>query len=371
MDMNDDERGMLAESAARYLDNEYGFEARMRALAAPGEGLAQRWAAWAGMGWLGVGLPEAVGGLGGAREQLVLAEAFGRALCVEPWLANCGLAAPLLQALGGAQSEGLLAALAAGETRYAVAAWERAGRYDARYIETQARPDGEGWRLDGRKTLVLGAGAADIVLVAARTAGASDATDGIAVFAMPREQPGLACMALPTYDGRDTADLVLADVRLPREALLGTQDNGAAALARAVDHATVMLCGEAVGAMALAYEATLAYARERRQFGRALTANQVVRHRLVDMYVALEQSRAITEAAAARLDDVPAERARAVSLAKAFISPAGRRIGEEAVQLHGAIGMTDEYVVGHAYKRLAATANLFGDEAWHLERLAA
>jgi butyryl-CoA dehydrogenase len=406
----DDERAMLREAAARYVERDYPFEARRAALAAPDGFSRERWRAFADMGWLALGLPEDCGGLGDAADAAIVAQALGRANAVEPWLAHVGLVAPLLAALrasgaargagapGTADSPGgpgttvaaahaaatdaaatdaddacttLLAALAAGERLLALAAWEPQGRHDALAVATRARRDGDGWRLDGVKTLVLGGGSADVLLVAARIdAGAGDAPGPLAVFAVPADAPGLARRAYPTYDGRQTADLRLDAVRVPAAARLGGTADASPALEAAIDHATALGCVEAVGTMRFALATTKDYLQQRRQFGRPLTANQVLRHRLVDLHVAIEQADAIAAAAVARLGDAPAARRRAVALAKAFVSPAARRCGEECVQLHGAIGMTDETAIGQAARRLVGFANLLGDEAWHLERLA-
>jgi butyryl-CoA dehydrogenase len=372
------ERAMLRDAAARYVERDCTFEARRAALALPEGFSRERWRAFAEMGWLALGLPEDCGGLGDAGDAEVVAHALGRALAVEPWLANVGLAAPLLAGLrrgaeGAADADrcaGLLESLAQGERLLAVAAWEPQGRHDVFDIETRARRDGEGWLLDGVKTLVLGGGAADVLLVAARESGTSREAGGIGVFEVPADAPGLTRRAWPTYDGRQTADLRLDAVRLPAAARLGAPGDAWPTLERAVDTATALACAEAVGAMQAVLETTRAYLQQRRQFGRPLAANQVLRHRLVDLYADIEQARAISGAAVMQLDAAPAVRRRAVSLAKAFVSPAARRCGEEGIQLHGAIGMTDEVLIGHLAKRLVGFANLLGDEAWHLERLA-
>jgi len=370
MSQTDDDLSLFQDSVARYLAKDYDFAERTRVLAAWDEA-PMHWGAFAELGWLGVGMPETVGGYGGPLDQLALAEQLGGALVAEPWLPNAALCAPLLLALDGEGQAARLRAFVAGDERLALAAWEPGARYDACHVGTLAERQSSGkWRLKGEKTLVLGGGQADTMLILARTSGETQDTGGLTLFAVPRQAQGVSMRALPTYDGRTTAQVGMASVLVDDAARIGPIGGAWPAVERAIDHATVMLCGEAVGAMAQALALTQAYLRERRQFGRAITDNQVVRHRLVDMFVAIEQARAITEAATARLDDAPAVRRRAVSLAKAFVSPAGRRVGEDAVQLHGAIGMTDEYRVGHCYKRLSAAANLFGDTAWHLARLA-
>jgi butyryl-CoA dehydrogenase len=375
---DDDTRAMLREAAARYVERELGFEARRAARSAPDGFSRERWRAFADMGWLALGLPEDCGGLGTAADAAVVAHALGRAIVLEPWLAHVGLAAPLLAALratGGADDADrcgtLLRGLATGERLPALAAWEPQGRHDAFDVETRATRDGDGWRLDGTKTLVLGGGAADTLLVVARTDGGPREPRGLAVFEVAPDAPGLARRALPTYDGRQAADLRLDGVRVGAAARLGGATDAWPAIERAIDHATALACVEAAGTMHALLETTRAYLQQRRQFGRPLASNQVLRHRLVDLHVDVEQARAIAEAAVDRLDDAPAARRRAVSLAKAFVSPAARRCGEDGIQLHGAIGMTDEVEVAHLAKRLVGFANLLGDEAWHLERLGA
>ncbi|MCY1288463.1 Caffeyl-CoA reductase-Etf complex subunit CarC [compost metagenome] len=368
-----DDRRMLQESVRRYVERDYGFAQRGAALAEPGGFSRRHWQAFAEFGWLAVGLPEACGGLGDASDQALLAEELGRAQPAEPWLANAALCAPLLAACGDPAHAATAAAMAEGRTLLALAAWEPQGRYDAFDVGTTARQfdNANGhWTLDGRKTLVLAGGSADVLLVLARTSGARRDCSGLTLFAVPAATRGIHIEALPSYDGRQTATVTLRRVSVPDRARIGAVDGAWPLVEAAIDHATTMACAEAVGTMARAFELTRGYVTTREQFGRLLSANQVIRHRLVDLYVSVEQARAVTEAAAAALHgDAPARR-RAVSLAKAFVSVAGRALGEDVVQLHGAVGMTDEMEIGHCYKRLAALANLFGDADWHYERLA-
>nr|MBF0685654.1 acyl-CoA dehydrogenase family protein [Pseudomonas sp.] len=367
--MLDDDLRMLQDSAMRYLERSYSFEQRTHILARPEGFDPVRWKEMADLGWLALGLPESVGGFGNAASQVVLAEALGQALVVEPWLVNNALCAPLLAGQSDAAHVELASAVTAGSTRLALAAWEIQGRYDAFDVKTQARPVEDGWQISGSKTLVLGGGAADILLVLARTQGAQRDLSGLTLFAVPVQTAGVSIAALPTYDGMQTARVTFDRVPVPGHAVVGMPGDAWFAVEHAIDRATTMACGIAVGAMAKALDMTQTYLRERVQFGKRITDNQVIRHRLVDMLVAIEQSRAITQAAADRLDDDAPARKRAVSLAKAFVSSSGRKVGEESVQLHGAVGMTDEYAVGHYYKCLAASANLFGDAHWHHERL--
>ncbi|MFO1199616.1 MAG: acyl-CoA dehydrogenase [Burkholderiaceae bacterium] len=369
----DDEQRMLLDAARKWAERRYGFEQRQAALASTDGFSREHWREMAEMGWLGLGLPEACGGYGGALEAALVAEQLGGALSAEPWLANTGLAGPLLAALhaqGATAAAPLLSALAAGESMLALAAFERQGRHDAFDVATRALPGADGSLLiDGRKTLVLGGGAARTLLVLAREHGDARATDGLSLFAVPADAPGVHVRALPTYDGRQTADVALRGVRVPPAARLGAAGGAWSAVEAALDHATAMLCAECVGAMDRLIDMTREYVLARKQFGRTIASNQVIQHRLVDLWVAAQQARALTAAAVDALADTAPRRARAVSLAKAFVCAQGRAVGEDGVQLHGAIGMTDEYAVGHYYKRLAAAANLFGDEPWHLARL--
>ncbi|MBP0619050.1 acyl-CoA dehydrogenase family protein [Cupriavidus sp. LEh25] len=364
---------MLQDSVRRYVERDYGFAQRGAALAEPGGFSRRHWQAFAEFGWLALGLPQACGGLGDASDQALLAEELGRAQPAEPWLANAALCAPLLAACGDPAHVATAMAMVEGRTLLAMAAWEPQGRHDAFDIATTARQHDDAtvrWTLDGRKTLVLAGGNADVLLVLARTSGARRDCDGLTLFAVPAATRGIHIESLPTYDGRQTANVTLRRVSVPDSARIGVVDGAWPLVEAAIDHATTMACAEAVGTMDRAFELTRDYVTTREQFGRPLSANQVIRHRLVDLYVSVGQARAITEAAAAALHgDVPARR-RAVSLAKAFVSVAGRALGEDVVQLHGAVGMTDEMEIGHCYKRLAALANLFGDADWHYERLA-
>ncbi|MGO4152106.1 acyl-CoA dehydrogenase family protein [Cupriavidus sp. YAF13] len=344
-----EERRMMQESVRRYVERSYGFAQRSAALAEPAGLAAQHWSDFAGFGWLALGLPEACGGFGSALDQAALAEELGRALVAEPWLANAALCGPLLVQDADEVQCGHVAAMAEGRLKLALAAREIQGRYDAFDITATAQPEAQGWLLDGRKTLVLAGGAADLFLVLARTAGKRRDRHGLSLFAVPANTAGLSVDALPTYDGRQTAALTLRGVVVPAPALIGARDTAWPRVEAAIDHATTMACAESVGTMARAFALTRDYLATREQFGRAITANQVIRHRLVDLFVSIEQARAITESAAARLQDAPRERMRVVSHAKAFVSAAGRKLGEEAVQLHGAVGMTDEMEIGRVW----------------------
>lgn len=367
----EEQRQQLRDSVRRYAERDYPFDARTEAFRSPSGFSETQWQRFAELGWLGIGLPEELGGFGDVADQLVIAEELGRALVIEPWLANCALAGPLLAECGDVAQRGLVADLIAGRTRLALAAWERQGRFDAFDVSTRAHTEGGVTRLHGRKTLALGAGSASHLLVLARESGEARDTDGLSLFRVAVDGPGVTVRATPTYDGRHTADVTLHEVALGPTDRIGEPGRAWPAVARAIDRATLMLCAEAVGAMDRCLSLTRDYLRTRKQFGKLIIDNQVIKHRLVDLFVAIGQARAITERAAQVFDDEDAARERAVSLAKAFVGPAGRRVGEDAVQLHGAIGMTDDLEIGQCYKRLAAAANLLGDAHWHGTRILA
>lgn len=357
----------LLDSATQTLARAYPFEARQRAWQGATGFDTDHWRLFAELGWLGLGLPESQGGFGGLPEQAALAECLGRALVVEPWLAHAGLAAPLLAEGGG--HAGLLAQGLQGQALLALAAFERQGRYDAFDVQATAQHSGDGWRLDGHKCGVLGGGPASHWLVLARSAGSPRDRDGLSLFVVPRDTPGATLLAQRSYDARHTGELQLHGVLRPEAALVGPPHQAGPLVERAIDRATVLLCAECVGAMALVLDLCRDYLAQRRQFGQPILSNQVVRHRLVDLFVALSQSRAVTEAAAQAFEADDAARRRAVSIAKAFVGPAARAVGKDAVQLHGAIGMSDELAVGQACKRLSAAEQWFGDAEWHGRRL--
>ncbi len=362
---------MLADSARKYVERGYGSAVRSASLAHAHGCMPERWAEFAEMGWLALPLPEADGGLGGSlADMCVLAQEMGRALVVEPWLASGVLAATLLANAGTAEQRSTwLPALAAGEKRIAFAAWEPGSRFDATQVSTHAEAVANGYRLSGVKELALGAGGADALIVCALVK-AADGNMQFALFLIEAGTPGLVVQAYAMIDGRQAAQVSLGNLVVPTSARLAAEVDVAAAIAHAIDTAVVVQCAETTGAMARGLEITLDYLKTRKQFGKVLAANQVLQHRLVDLHVAVEETRALVRAAALVSGSSAAERSHYTAAAKAFACQAARTAWEEAVQLHGAIGMTDEYVIGAYVKHLAASHALFGDAERHLERLA-
>jgi alkylation response protein AidB-like acyl-CoA dehydrogenase len=364
-----DEQTMLADSVSRWLGADYDF-ARRRRLAAGEESSDNSWRQLADLGLLGLNVPEEKGGLGGsAVDALIVMQSMGRALSVEPYLSTAVISAPLLARVGTrAQCDALLPAIVAGDCRVVVATFEPAARFDLDHIETRATRRGNAFVLNGRKSVVIGADSAQHLIVAARTAGEVRDMRGVSLFIVPVEAPGLKIRKTPTIDGLRAAEVLLENVELGPEALLGVQNEGYDELERSIDRGIAGLCAEAVGVMERLLEMTAEHLRTRRQFGQPIGHFQALQHRAADMAIATEQARATALLAAARIDAVDRrERRRAISAAKVMAGESGRYVGEQAVQLHGGMGMTDELPVGWYFKRLVAIDLTYGDVGHHLE----
>jgi pimeloyl-CoA dehydrogenase small subunit len=369
-DLSDDQR-LLRDSVDRLIADRYGFEQRRLYARAP-EGWSRAiWAQFAALGLLGLPFDEAAGGFGGGPvETMLVMEAFGRGLVLEPFLPVVLLGGGLVRRAGTeAQRADILPRIAAGALLLAFAQGERGSRYDLADVSTSARLQGGGWVVDGAKSLVLHGDAADLLVVTARSAGARRAREGIGLFLVEAAAPGVTRHGYSTQDGLRAADIAFAAApAVP----LGDPGGGLAAVELVVDEAIAAICAEAVGLMQEMHAITVEYLKTRRQFGRPIGAFQALQHRSVDMLVALEQARSMAMFAAmmASGDDAGA-RAGAVSAAKVQIGWSGRQIGQEATQLHGGIGMTMEYKLGHYFKRMAMIEKLFGDTSHHLSRVAA
>ena len=367
-DLSDDQR-LLKDSVDRLIAEQYGFEQRKKYLAEPTGHSPRVWDQIAELGLLGLPFPETLGGFGGGPvETLIVMEAFGRGLVLEPYFATVILGGGLLRhAADDALRGALIPQVAAGKMKLAFAHVERHSRYDLNDVATTARREGSGWTLNGAKSVVLHGDAADKLFVTARIAGDQRDRDGIGLFLVDAKTPGLSRRGYPTQDGLRAAEVTMANVRA--EACLS--ENALPAIDCAIDEAIAALCAEAVGVMQAMHDSTLEYLKTRQQFGRAIGQFQVLQHRSVDMLVALEGARsmALYAAVMAAEGDVT-ERRRAISAAKVQIGRSGRHIGQEAIQLHGGIGVTMEYSVGHHFKRMTVIDQLYGDADAHLQALA-
>ena len=370
-----EEQRLLKESAERFIERDYPFDTR-RQLVATEEGFSRdNWRQFAELGWLGLAMPEAHGGLGGSLvDTAVLMEALGRGLVVEPFLSSVLLAGGLLRHGGTAdQQAALIPSLIDGTTLFAFAFTERQSRYNLADVETTARADGDGYVLDGAKGVVMHGASADKLIVSARLSGETRDTAGISLFLVDGDAKGVSRRGYPTVDGLHGAEVTLDGVAVGGGDLLGSVGAAFPLIERVIDEASVATCAEAVGVMAVLVDATVEYLKSREQFGTPIGSFQVLQHRAVDMFNALELSRALVYRAAETIaaSDDATNRARAASATKVQIGRAGKLIGQQAIQLHGGMGMTDELFVSHYFKRLTMIGTLFGDADYHLKRYAA
>ena len=368
-DLNDDQR-MLKDSVDRLIADRYGFEQRRGFMAEPCGWSRAMWAQFAELGLLGLPFSEAQGGFGGGPvETMIVAETFGRALVVEPYLATVVLGGGLVRrAASPALQAELLPQIAAGELLLAFAHLERHSRYALNDVTTIARAEGGRFRLEGEKGVVLHGDTADKLLVTARVSGGTRDHDGIGLFLVDAKSEGVSVRGYATQDGLRAAEVSLAGAT---GVALGDPGGALPVVERVVDEAIAYVTAEAVGVMVAMHAATIDYMKQRKQFGRAIGEFQALQHRAVDMYVLLEQARSMAlYATMMAADDDPAERHKAVAAAKVQIGRSGKKIGQEAVQLHGGIGMTMEYSVGHYFKRMTMIDILFGDADTHLAALA-
>jgi alkylation response protein AidB-like acyl-CoA dehydrogenase len=368
-----EEQRQLADSLAKFLAGQYDFEKR-KAIVNSASGVSDAvWAAFAEMGLTALALPEADGGFGGGAMDLMAAmEACGEALVVEPLLDNVGLGARLVAMAGSAaQREALLPGFIEGSLKLAFAGLEPGRRYELAPETTAARRTAEGWVLDGAKCVVVGAPSAHRLVVSARSG--TDPSAGACLFVVDPKLPGVTLNPSRTVDGLRVADVHFDKVNLGADTLLGPPGGALPFIEEATDFATALLCAEAIGAMQYANDATLEYLKTRKQFGAPIGANQVLQHRIVEMVIVTEQARSLAILAASKVDTCTdaKERMRAVSAAKVKIADAARQVSQEAVQLHGGMGMTEELKISHTFRRLTMIAQRFGDADHHLERYAA
>ena len=368
-----EEQGQLHDAIERYLGEQYAFD-RYKSIKNSAAGWDRSvWRGLAELGVLGITVPAAQGGLGfGPLETLAMMGDCGRSLLLEPLLSSAVIATAALRAFGGdAPAAEMLSGMAAGEKIAVLAHFESGARFDSRWVSTRARRSGGSYRLDGHKAVVMHAAAADTLLVSARTSGEAGDAAGVSLFMVPGTAAAWCWMQYPTIDGQRAADVYLQGVEVAAGSRLGPEDAALAPIESALDIGLAALCAEAVGVMQALVGATVEYVRTRQQFGQPIGRFQVLQHRIADMVVHLEQARSMSYLAALRctVEDV-GERRGALSAAKAVIGQAGRFIGQQAVQLHGGMGMTDELIVSHWFKRLTAAQLMFGDSDEHLQRFA-
>jgi alkylation response protein AidB-like acyl-CoA dehydrogenase len=365
-----EERRMLADSLRRLITEQYGFEERKHLLqSAPGMS-RDMWSQLAEMGVIGALFREEDGGYGGGGFDIaVVFEEIGRGLLLEPLLGSAILVGEAIAAAGTPAQKAMLEQIIAGHTLAALAHEEADSHYAPTHVAARATQEADGgWRLQGHKAVVVQAEAADVFLVSARTSGQTTDAQGISLFLIPANTAGLQLQGSDTIDGGRVADLLLQDVRLPAEAVLGSVGQGDALLERILGRGVLALCAEALGAMEVAKEATLDYLRTRKQFGLPIGSFQALQHRMADLLLEVEQARSAVINAAAALEADRLTRERALSAAKFSIGRIGTLVAEESIQLHGGIGMTWELPLSHYAKRLVMIDHQLGDEDYHLQR---
>ncbi|AVH21735.1 acyl-CoA dehydrogenase family protein [Nocardia cyriacigeorgica] len=371
-----DEQQLLRDSVAGFLTARYELEKSRSAAKSVAGWQPEIWRGFAEeLGILGATLAERVDGMGGGpTELMVIAEELGHALVVEPFVDTVVVGGGLLSRVGGERADAVLRDIVAGSARIAFAALEPSAGESAHDISLTARRDGDEWVLDGSKIVVTSAPLATHLIISARTSGERRDRDGVSLFLTEFDASapsvGLEVHSYRTIDDRQAADLTFTGFRLPATALLGAEGEATANIEATLEEAIAAVAAESVGLMRKVVADTVEYSKQRQQFGQPIGQFQVLQHRMVDMYMELEQATAAAYLAAFALSSSPSERARAISATKVTIARAARFIGQQSVQLHGAMGMTEELAIGHYFKRLTAIENEFGSSAYHLNRYA-
>ncbi|TMJ50548.1 MAG: pimeloyl-CoA dehydrogenase small subunit [Alphaproteobacteria bacterium] len=370
-DLSEEQR-LLKESVDGLLSDAYDFDARKKYMAEKGGWSQAIWSKLAEQGLLGLPFAEADGGFGaGAVETMIVMEALGKALLLEPYLPTVVIAGGFLRHGGSAEQKAAhIPAIIDGSKSFAFAQLEKNSRYDLNDVVTSAKKKGAGWVLDGEKFVVINGENADTLLVTARTKGGQRDKNGIGVFLVPSNAKGVARKSYPTQDGLHAADIAFTGVEVGADAAIGDPENALPLIERVVDEARTAMCAEAVGAMDESLKTTVEYLKTRKQFGVPIGSFQTLQHRAADMFVAVEQARSMSMFATMASDfDDARERATAVAAAKVQIGKSAKFVGQQAIQLHGGIGMTQEAKIGHYFKRLTIIENTLGDTDYHLRRV--
>jgi alkylation response protein AidB-like acyl-CoA dehydrogenase len=373
MDFNlSDEQRQLKDSVERFVRDQYAFDKWRKTVTTEAGFREENWQQIAELGWLGVAVPEEFGGLGGnAVDIAVIMEGLGQGLVVEPYFSTAVLGGGLIaNGASDAQKKALLAPLVEGKLKLAFAFAEHQARFNLSDVAVAAKKNGAGYVISGQKCVVFDAAAADQLIISARTAGGSAEAKGISLFLVDKKAKGLTVKGYRTLDHRRAADVSFDQVAVGADALIGKPDEALPLIESVADHAISALAAEAVGCMQVLCDTTNEYLKTRKQFGRPIGQFQVLQHRMVDMWIALEQARSVNYMLAVKVSEPPRERAKAAAATKTTIGQSGRFVGQQAVQLHGGMGMSDELNVGHYMKRLMMIDLLFGNADHHRKRFA-
>ena len=371
MDFNfTEEQSMVRDTVASFLQDKYDFETRRKIVNSETGWRQDYWKAFAEeLGILGASFSEELGGLGGgAIDNMIIMEEFGKALVIEPYLGTVVIGGGFMKHSGYAGATSVIEGIVAGTTTIAFAYAEPQGRYTWQDLKTTAKKDGSGYVLNGHKAVVVGAPFATHLVVTARTGGAQRDTGGVSVFLVDKSLPGIVTRDYPTVDGNRASEVYFENVSIPADALIGEEGGGLPLVNKVLDEATAAVGAEAVGVLRKLHEGTLDYAKQRKQFGTAISNFQVLQHRMVDMFIEVEQAVSMTYMATIKLSESDDERAKAVSAAKVRIGRACKFVGQNAIQIHGGMGMTDELAIGHYFKRASIIEGLFGSVDHHLKR---
>jgi alkylation response protein AidB-like acyl-CoA dehydrogenase len=367
-----EEQLALQDTLQRFISRDYDFERRRALTRTPLGYSPQAWSQYAELGLLGLPFPEEYGGLSGTGVDVMLVmESVGQGLLLEPYWSSVVLCGGLIRdAASPAIKQEILPQIGEGKAKLAFACYEARARYNLAHVESRAAGAGGSWRLSGKKSVVLDAPSADFLLVSARTAGAGTDAEGVSLFLVRKDAPGVGVRSYATQWGGRAADVEFKDVVVGEDALIGPAGQALDVIERAVDVGIAALCAEALGIMVALNHATLNYTKTRKQFGLPIGSFQALQHRMADMFIATEQTRSMAIIAAVNATSKDAlERRRAISGAKAYVGQASRFVGQQAVQLHGAMGVVDDVVVSHYFKRLTMIDMTFGDADYHLGRV--
>jgi alkylation response protein AidB-like acyl-CoA dehydrogenase len=371
MDFNfTEEQTLLENMVTSFVRDNYTWEAR-EAIVKTEEGWKpENWNQFAELGLLGVPFAEEFGGLGGSVvDTMIVMEQFGKGLVVEPYMPSVVLAGGLISSLGSKeQVESIIPTIISGEARYAFAHSEPQSRFDLYDVKTSAVTNDGDFVLNGFKSVVFGGPIATHLIISARTSGEQRDTNGITLFLVDKTAAGLTLQNYPTIDEYRASEVVIENLKISKDMILGKLDNAYAAIDENIDRSTIAVCAEAVGILEVLKDTTIDYCKNRKQFGQAIGKNQSIQHRLVDMMIEYEQSKSILYMACTADLSNPSDRKKAVSGAKARIGKAIKYVGENAIQLHGGMGMVDEYMVSHYFKRATMLGILFGNEDYHMKR---
>ncbi|MFT7109814.1 MAG: alkylation response protein AidB-like acyl-CoA dehydrogenase [Psychrobacter glaciei] len=366
-----DEQQMLQDSITRFVQNDYDFYDRAKLIKSELGFSADHWKLFADLGWLMVPFTEDDGGLGGsAADLMVVMEEFGKGLVIEPFLATAIIGGGLISKAGNAQQkQTLIAAIMDGSLQLAFAYAEPNSRYDLSYVATSAKKTADGFLLNGHKSVVLNAPAADKIIVSARTSGNTNDKDGISLFILDADSKGIDIQSYRTQDGGRAAEVNFNNTLVSADQLLGTEGSALPTIESILDRASLAVCAEAVGAMETATAKTVEYTKTRKQFGTSISKFQALQHRMADMFIEQQQAKSIVLMAALKLDHGDnIESSKAVAAMKSLVGRASRKVGQETIQIHGGIGVTDELDIGHYFKRMTMIDLMFGNSDYQTQR---